>query len=121
MFAFLIEDTRKRHRLDKDGGALLILTRSFLVGYLGAARALLDSCATALSILYQLPLKPGERTFANPNSGNISWAASPTCSERYHPMRLFFNEVMRWCNETADRIPPIQEGAAQSVWHVPRP
>ena len=109
MFAFLIEDTRKRHRLDKDGETrIAILTRSFLVGYLGAARALLDSCATALSILYQLPLKPGERTFANPEFWQYFVGRVPNVQRRYHPMRLFFNEVMRWCNETADRIPPIQ-------------
>ena len=44
MYAFLIEDARKRHTVDpKAEEKAAILTRSFLVGYLGAGRALLDA------------------------------------------------------------------------------
>lgn len=109
MFAFLIEDARKRHRLDKEGeNKVAILTRSFLVGYLGAARALLDSCATTLAIIYELPIQPGERVFANPEFWQHFVSRVPNVQRRYHSMRLFFNEVTRWCNETPDRIPPLQ-------------
>lgn len=109
MYAFLIEDTRKRHRLDKTGESkVAILTRSFFIGYLGAARSLLDSCSAALAILYELPLRPSERTFANPEFWQHFVGRVPNVQRRYHSMRLFFNEVMRWANETPDRIPPLQ-------------
>lgn len=109
MYAFLIEDARLRHRLDKEGETkVAILTRSFLIGYLGAVRSLLDSCAAALAILYDLPLRPSERHFANPDFWQHFVARVPNVQRRYHAMRLFFNEVARWGNETADRVPPIQ-------------
>ena len=58
MYAFLLEDTRKRHRLDASGEVkVAILTRSFLIGYLGAVRALLDCAASALNTLYNFGLK----------------------------------------------------------------
>jgi hypothetical protein len=109
MFAFLMEDTRRRHRLDADGEIkIAVLTRSFLIGYLGAVRALLDACATTLAILAQLPLKPGERSFGQGEFWQQLVTRAPNVHRKYHPMRVFFNDVGRWCGETADRIPPLQ-------------
>ncbi len=109
MYAFLLEDTRKRHRLDKGGEVkVAILTRSFLIGYLGAARALLDCAASALTTLYHFDLKRAERNFASSEFWQQFVARVPNVQRRYHAMRIFFNEVLRWCSETVDRIPPLQ-------------
>lgn len=109
MYAFLVEDTRKRHLLEKGGETkAAILTRSFLIGYLGAVHSLLESCASTLVILYNLPLRPGERSFVNPEFWQHFVGRVPNVQRRYHPMRLFFNEVARWCDETTNRIPPLQ-------------
>jgi hypothetical protein len=108
MYAFLVEDARKRHGLEQGNDAkAAVLTRSFFIGYLGAARALLDVAAVALSVLYTLPLPPAERTFGHGNFWHQLVTAVPNVHRRYHPMRLFFNEVLRWCNETVYRVPPL--------------
>ncbi|MFN8470387.1 MAG: hypothetical protein U0X20_32840, partial [Caldilineaceae bacterium] len=53
MYAFLIEDARRRHSVDAKGDdKTSVLTRSFLVGYLGAGRAVLDVAAGVLASLY---------------------------------------------------------------------
>jgi len=71
MYAYLMQDAVKRHDLarenigrDADVKAA-VMGRSFFIGYLGAARALLDSGAATLAILYQLPLTNAERTYAS--------------------------------------------------------
>jgi hypothetical protein len=117
MFAFLMEDARKRHRLERDGESkAAILTRSFMIGYLGAARALLDSGANVLATLYHFAGERAERSFVHPAFWQQFVACAPNVHRRYHPLRLFFNEVNRWCAETTDRIPPLE--ANQSIFGV---
>lgn len=108
MYAFLIEDARKRHGLEPGSDVkAAILTRSFLFGYFGAARSLLDSAAATLVLLYELPIGLTERTFRNGDLWHQLVTARPDVHRRYHAMRLFFNEVLRWCDETVLRIPPL--------------
>lgn len=108
MYAFLIEDARKRQGLEQGNDIkAAILTRSFFVGYLGTIRAQLDCAAVTLAVLYRLPLPSGERTFAHGNFWHQLVTAAPNVHRRYHGMRLFFNEVLRWCNETVYRLPPL--------------
>ena len=91
-----------------------ILTRSFMVGYLGAGRALLDVAAAALTSLYILPLSPTEATFANGDFWHQLVANAPNVHRRYHPLRLFITEFLRWSFETAHRIVPL--GVAQTYF-----
>jgi len=108
MYAFLIEDVRKRHGLDKDSDVRgAIRTRSLFIGYLGVGRALLDSAAITLAILCKLPVSNTERTFVNSDFWHQLVTAAPNVHRRYHPMRLFFNEIMRWNNEMVLRVPPL--------------
>jgi hypothetical protein len=108
MYAFLVEDARKRHGLDKGSDVkAAVLTRSFLFGYFGAARSLLDASAVTLALLYGLPLAPSERSFRNGDFWHQLVTHQPNVHRRYHGMRLFFNEVMRWSDETVTRIPPL--------------
>ncbi|MEZ4862286.1 MAG: hypothetical protein R3C14_13305 [Caldilineaceae bacterium] len=108
MYAFLIEDARKRHGLEKGSDVkAAILTRSFFVGYLGAMRALLDVAAVTLAVLYELSLPQAERSFAHGNFWHQLVTAAPNVHRRYHGMRLFFNELLRWSNETAYRVSPL--------------
>ncbi|MCB9139374.1 MAG: hypothetical protein H6642_13590 [Caldilineaceae bacterium] len=113
MYAFLMEDAGKRHSLDKteiDRAADMkaaVLTRSFVLGYLGACRGLLDSGAVTLATIYRLQLPNSERTFAHANFWHQLVSAAPNVYRRYHPLRLFFSEVFQWCNETAVRVPPV--------------
>ncbi len=108
MYAFLMEDVRKRNSIErKEDEKAAILTRSFLLGYLGACKALLDSCAVTLALLYELPLTQSERTFTNSDFWHQLVLLSPAVHRRYHPLRLFFNEIVRWYSETVYRIPPI--------------
>jgi len=108
MYAFLIEDARKRHTTAKGGDVkAAILTRSFLFGYLGAARSLLDCAAHTLALLYELPLNPTERHFRNGDFWHQLVSQQPNVHRRYHGLRIFFQEVLRWCDETVVRIPPL--------------
>ncbi len=108
MYAFLIEDARKRHGLEKGNDVkAAILTRSFFVGYLGATRALLDSAAVGLAILYALPIQPGERSFGHGTFWHQLVTAVPNVHRRYHAMRLAMNEMLRWCSEIPYRVPPL--------------
>ena len=108
MYAFLIEDAWKRHTVDAKGDdKATILTRSFLVGYLGAGRALFDVAASTLAALYTLPLNNSECNFANGDFWHQLVAREPNVHRRYHPLRLFLTEFMRWSFETAHRIPPL--------------
>jgi hypothetical protein len=108
MYAFLLADARKRHGLDKGGDVkAAILTRSFLFGYFGAASSLLACAATVLTLVYALPLPLEERTFRNGNFWHQLVMNQPNVHRRYHAMRLFFNEVLRWNDETVVRIPPL--------------
>ena len=108
MYAFLIEDARKRHGLEQGNDVkAAILTRSFFVGYLGAARALLESAAVGLAILYELPIQPNERSFGHGTFWHQLVTVAPNVHRRYHAMRLIFNEVLRWCNEIPYRVPPL--------------
>jgi hypothetical protein len=112
MYAFLMEDARRRHSVDAKGDdKTSILTRSFLVGYLGAGRSLLDVAASALAALYGLPLPVSEATFGNGDFWHQLVSNAPNVHRRYHALRLFVTEFWRWSNETAHRIPPL--GAAQ--------
>lgn len=108
MYAFLIEDARKRPRLGYEGEAdAAILTRAYFVAYLGAARATLDSLAGALATIYELGLPRNECTFASTTFWQVLVERFPNVHRRYHTQRIFFNEVFRWCNETRDRIVPL--------------
>jgi hypothetical protein len=113
MYAFLIEDARKRHSLDRaemDYDSDLktaVLTRSFLVGYIGACRGLLDSVAVALTALYDLPLTGANCSFHNGDFWHQFVVEAPNTQRRYHPLRLFFNEVFLWSSEMSLRIVPV--------------
>jgi len=113
MYAFLIQDALKRHDLARENVGreadvkAAVMSRSFLIGYLGAARALLDSAAVTVATIHQLPLTNAERTFAHSNFWHQLVLNEPNVHRRYHPLRLFFNEVFQWCNETPPRIPPV--------------
>ena len=109
------EEARKRHTVDARGDdKATILTRSFRVGYLGAGRALLDGAAAALTALYNLPLGPAEATFANGDFWHQLVANMPNVHRRYHPLRLFVTEFLRWSFETAHRLVPL--GVAQNYF-----
>ena len=108
MYAFLLEDTRKRNSIERaEDEKAAILTRSFLLGFLSASKALLDSCAVTLGLLYNLPIARNERVFSNGDFWHQLVLVTPAVHRRYHPLRLFFNEILRWQNETAYRIPPL--------------
>jgi hypothetical protein len=108
MYAFLIEDARKRHTVDaRAEEKATILTRSFFVGYLGAGRAVMDVAAAALTTVYDLPLDAANSTFGAGDFWRHLAAAVPNVHRRYHPLRLFITEFLRWSNETAHRIPPL--------------
>lgn len=107
-YAWLIEDARKRHRMDKEGDLkAAILTRSFLLGYLAACRALLDSCAEVLDACHELEMPRADRTFASALFWQRLVEHAPNTHRRYHTSRIFFNEIFRWCAETTDRIAPL--------------
>lgn len=109
MYAFLIEDARRRHRMDKEGDMkAAILTRSFFLGYLGAARAVLDSCAETLDGVLELELPRADRTFASTLFWQRVVQHAPNTHRRYHTMRIFFHEVFRWQVETTDRVVPLE-------------
>ena len=121
MYAFLMEDARKRHAVDSRGDEkATILTRSFLTGYLGAGRALLDATAAALTILYALPLSPSEATFANGDFWHQLVSNAPNVHRRYHPLRLFLTDFLRWSQETAHRIPPLMAAQQHFGRFAPR-
>lgn len=113
MYAFLIKDARKRQSLspsEMDHASdvkTAVLTRSFLVGYIGACRGLLDSGAAALTTLYELPLTGADRSFRNGDFWHQFVIAAPNVHRRYHPLRIFFNQVYQWCSELAERLTPI--------------
>lgn len=113
MYAYLMEDARKRHSLelsevsrDADTKAA-VLSHSFLIGYLGACRALLDSAAVTLGTLYELPLPVSECRFNNGDFWHQFVVCDPNAHRRYHPLRLFFNEILQWSDESAVRVPPL--------------
>jgi hypothetical protein len=109
LYAFLIEDARKRPRLDTEGDAnAAILTRAYFVAYLGACRALLDSLAGALVNIHEMGLPRNERTFASPHFWQVLVERSPNVHRRYQTQRIFFNEVFRWCNEVQERVVPLE-------------
>ncbi|MCC6169131.1 MAG: hypothetical protein IT329_18045 [Caldilineaceae bacterium] len=108
MYAFLLEDVRKRNSLQRsEDEKAAVLTRSFLLGFLAAAKALLDSCAVTLALLYQLPINRSDRTFSSSDFWHQLVLTAPAVHRRYHPLRLFFGEVGRWPAETVYRIPPL--------------
>ena len=113
MYAFLMDDARDRKSLapdEMDHGSDIqaaVLTRSFVIGYLGACRGMLDSSAAALSTLCDLPLTGADCSFQNPEFWQHFVTIAPNVHRRYHTLRLFFNEVNRWCSETAQRVTPI--------------
>jgi hypothetical protein len=108
MYAFLLEDVRKRNSLQRsEDEKAAVLTRSFLLGFLATAKALLDSCAVTLAVLYQLPINRNDRTFSSGDFWHQLVLVAPAVHRRYHPLRLFFAEVARWQTETVYRIPPL--------------
>ncbi len=113
MYAFLIEDARKRQSLDRtemdyeSDLKTAVLTRSFLVGYIAACRGLLDACAIALSALHDLPIAGANCSFRNGDYWHQFVVKAPNIQRRYHPLRLFFNEVFQWCSEMSLRIMPV--------------
>ena len=82
MYAFLIEDARRRHTVDPTGDdKATILTRSFLVGYLGAGRALLDAVAGhARRALCPAPRQRRGAPLPTATSGTSSSPMRPTCT-----------------------------------------
>ncbi|MEM7535588.1 MAG: hypothetical protein AAF639_25655 [Chloroflexota bacterium] len=113
MYAFLIQDARDRHDLaqvafnKENHDTVAILTRSFTIGMLGACKALLDSGAATLTLLHELPLTTTESRFDNSDFWHQFVVHAPNIHRRYHPLRLFFNEITRWCNTTPHRVPPV--------------
>lgn len=108
LYAYLLEDTRKRNSIErKEDEKAAIFTRSFLLGLLASAQALLDSSAVTLALLYDLPLARNDRSFHNGDFWHLLVQLAPTVHRRYHPLRLFFNEVWRWQHETVYRVPPL--------------
>jgi hypothetical protein len=108
MYAFLMEDTRKRNSLDRaEDDRASILTRSFMLGFLNACQGLLDSCAVTLAQIYELPLSHTERSFSNHDYWHQLILLVPAVHRRYHPLRLFFSEIFRWQREIVYRIPPL--------------
>lgn len=125
MYAFLIDDACQRHRREEyatnsapdiepflrhnhpetDKGAVLV--RSFMFGYLAASKALLDSAATALAELYQLPIEFTDQRVENPEFWHELVLAAPNVHRRYHSNRAFFTELIRWRDEAINRVPPI--------------
>jgi hypothetical protein len=108
MYGFLLEDTRKRNSIErKEDEKAAILTRSFFLGFLSTSRALLDSAAVTLATLYALKIEKADRSFTNGDFWHQLVLVAPAVHRRYHPLRLFFNEVMRWQSETVYRVPPL--------------
>ncbi len=108
MYAFLLEDVRKRTSTQRsEDEKAAVLTRSFLLGFLAATKALLDSCAVTLAVLYNLPIERGDRTFSSGDYWHQLVLTVPAVHRRYHPLRLFFAEIARWQAETVYRIPPL--------------
>lgn len=108
MYAFLMEDARKRHTVDaRAEEKATILTRSFFVGYLGAGRAVMDVAAASLAALYGLPVDTQNSNFGSGDFWRHLAAVVPDVHRRYHPLRLFITEFLRWSNESAHRIPPL--------------
>jgi hypothetical protein len=58
-------------------------------------------------MLYNLPLGRGDRAFSNADFWHQLVLIVPAVHRRYHPLRLFFNEILRWQTETVYRIPPL--------------
>jgi hypothetical protein len=107
-YVSLMEEVRKRQALEKGGDIkAAVRTRSYLLGYLGVARSLLDSGAMTLALLYTLPIQVAERTFRHAEFWQQLATLQPHVHRRYHPSRLFFQEVFRWCDESVVRIPPL--------------
>ncbi len=83
------------------------LTRSFAFGYIEACRALLDSGVIAIATLYSLPLDATDLSVASSDFWHQLVLYKPAIHRRYHPLRLFFNEIVRWQKEAIFRIPPL--------------
>jgi hypothetical protein len=108
MYAFLLQDVRKRNSIERsEDEKAAVLTRSFLLGFLAACKALLDSSAVSLAMIYNLPLGRADRTFSNGDFWHQLVLTVPAVHRRYHPLRLFFNEILRWQAETVYRVPPL--------------
>jgi hypothetical protein len=113
MYAFLMDDARQRQSLkaaEMNHDADLktaVMTRAFLVAYLGACRALLDAAALTLGTLYEIPLTGSECSFRNGDFWHQFVMLAPNAHRRYHGQRLFYNEVNQWADETASRIAPL--------------
>jgi hypothetical protein len=108
MYAFLLEDVRKRETLEREeDDRAAILSRSFLLGFISAARGLLDSSAVTLATLYDLPLNQSDQSFSSGDFWHQLVLHVPAVHRRYHPLRLFLNEVFRWQQETVYRLPPL--------------
>lgn len=108
-YADSILDARKREGLDREADVkAALLTRAWFVGYLGAARAFLDAAAATLDSVYDLRLARADCTFASSFFWQTLVEQSPNTHRRYHTNRIFFNEVFRWCAESADRVAPLE-------------
>ena len=125
LYAFLINDARSRDEslafgsssnadieqlfrdTDSESGKGAILMRSFMVGYLGACKMLLDAAAYVLCELYDLPLERSAQRFEHADFWHQLVLCAPNTHRRYHSRRIFFNEVTRWRDEAIERIPPI--------------
>jgi hypothetical protein len=110
--AFLIEDARKRHTVDPKAEAkAAILTRILLAG--AAVRCWTGAAGFASMTSLQRPRRPRQRRLL----ASLFPAAN---ARRYHPLRLFVTEFMRWTTESAHRIPPILVIEAQFGKYAPR-
>ena len=105
LYSILLQARRSLERHEDDRAA--ILTRSFLLGFLSSCRGLLDSSAVTLATLYNLPLPAADQTFMSGDFWHYLVLNVPAVHRRYHPMRLFFNEIKRWQDETVYRLPPM--------------
>ena len=92
---------------NSDAGKGAILMRTYFIGYLAACKSLLDTAAYALTELYDLPLEPSDHYFENAAFWHQLVLFVPNVHRRYHSRRLFFNEIVRWRDQSIERIPPI--------------
>jgi hypothetical protein len=108
MYAFLMEDVRKRHTIERrEDDKAAVLTRAYMFGYLAVCAGLLDLVAQALVTVHDLSIETGARTFRSAEYWHQMLLNAPTVHRRYHPMRLFFQEVYRWVDEATVRLPPL--------------
>jgi hypothetical protein len=105
-YAQSIDDAYSSHDLPFDN-ALLIGT--FLVGYFGTCKSLLDAGAITLSSIFQLELESKHQDL-DPKRGRF-WgklnAKNSDAFNRYQTLQPFFKEIIEWRDFSVHRLTPI--------------